>query len=92
MTRKPITIKSISKLKKIQTPSLPEEIADKWVNETTQKNNEISSIKEKKVEETRFTIVIPSYLHRRIKKYCANNAISMKDQLTQVFIDNFPET
>lgn len=87
MTKKPITIKSISKLKPLPKSSLPDEIADKWVEEF-----EPQAVAPKKpIEEIRFTIVIPSYLHKRIKKYCVNNTISMKDKLTQLFTDNFPE-
>lgn len=87
MKKKPITIKSISKFKPLPKSSLPDDIADKWVEEG--ESQEVTS--KKPTEEIRFTIVIPSYLHKRIKKYCVNNTISMKDKLTQLFVDNFPE-
>jgi hypothetical protein len=43
------------------------------------------------IKESRFTIVIPAYLHMRIKKYCAVNSIPMKQAITEVFLKEFPE-
>jgi hypothetical protein len=95
MTKKPIIIKNISKLNHLKkTTSFPDDLVDKWVN------TEIDSFKEhknitipsKETEETRLTILIPTYLHRRIKKYCASHSLSMKEKIIQVFIANFPET
>ena len=42
-------------------------------------------------EETRFTIVIPTYMHRRIKKYCASKGISIKIKLFEILKKEFPE-
>lgn len=40
----------------------------------------------------RFTFMIPTYLHRRIKKTCAVEGVSIKDKLTGILLDHFPET
>ena len=45
----------------------------------------------KLIEESRFTIVIPSYLHTRIKKHCAINSVPMKSLLTEILLKEFPE-
>lgn len=39
----------------------------------------------------RFTVVIPTYLHRRIKKTCAINGIKMGRAITEVLEKAFPE-
>ena len=43
------------------------------------------------IKESRFTIVIPSYLHTRIKKHCAINSVPMKKLLTEILLKQFPE-
>lgn len=93
MTKKPITIKNLSTLRKNKN-SIPEHVVDQWVNmkidnfsdikDTSQNSSEI-------IEETRLTILIPTYLHRRIKKYCAGHSLSMKEKIIQIFKENFPE-
>lgn len=40
----------------------------------------------------RFTVVIPLYLHRKIKKYCVSQGISIKEKLMQIFEKEFPDT
>ena len=94
MNKKSITIKNISKLKKNNSP-LPSDIADKWVNEVNSPNiseNKYLDTALHQEEEIRFTVVLPIYLHKRVKKYCASNSISMKKKITQIFLDSFPET
>lgn len=94
MTKKPITIKNISKLKK-NSSLLPSDIADKWVNEINSPavtENKYLDDTLQQEEEIRFTVVLPTYLHKRVKKYCASNSISMKKKITQIFLDSFPET
>lgn len=39
----------------------------------------------------RFTVVIPTYLHRRIKKNCAINGVKMGGAITEVLEKAFPE-
>lgn len=95
MTRKPITIKNISKLNQKKPTSIPDNIVDKWVNmepDNNFSNNTITTSLFEEIEETRLTILIPTYLHRRIKKYCASHSLSMKEKITQIFKENFPET
>lgn len=43
------------------------------------------------IEESRFTIVIPTYLHTRIKKHCVVNSTPMKALLTEILLKEFPE-
>lgn len=95
MTKKQITIKSLSKLTANKNSNTVEDLVDKWVNKeldplTTNKPSDPSNSLDL-VEETRFTISIPKYLHRRIKKYCASSSISMKKKLIEVLEANFPE-
>ena len=90
MTRKTITIKSISKLNQKKNTPIPDNIVDKWVN--MELDNKSITPHSYEIEETRLTILVPTYLHRRIKKYCASHSISMKEKIIQVFKENFPET
>lgn len=48
---------------------------------------------EKKVyeEQYRLSLDLPKFLHRRIKKICALEGISMKEKLTKILLDAFPE-
>lgn len=88
MTKKPIVIKNIAKINKELNHTKTDDIVDKWVN----KHEESKETKEfDHDKETRFTIMIPTYLHRRIKKHCAGKSISMKRKLIEIFKENFPE-
>jgi len=92
MTKKPITIKSLSTLSKNKNLSIPDDLVDKWVNKELKNNFSDNKNITNTSEETRLTILIPTYLHRRIKKFCASHSISMKEKIIQVFKENFPET
>ena len=46
---------------------------------------------EQKGELYRISLDIPKYLHRRIKKTCVNEGISMKNKITELFLREFPE-
>ena len=95
MTKKPITIKNISKLSQKKNTSVSDNLVDQWVNmelDNTFIDNKSVTPRSEETEETRLTILVPTYLHRRIKKYCASHSISMKEKITQVFKENFPET
>jgi hypothetical protein len=92
MTKKPITIKSLSTLSKNKNLSIPDDLVDKWVNKELENNFSDNKNITNTSEETRLTILIPTYLHRRIKKFCASHSISMKEKIIQVFKENFPET
>lgn len=39
----------------------------------------------------RISLDIPKYLHRRIKKVCVNEGVSMKNKITELFLREFPE-
>ena len=88
MSKKKITIKSAAHLRGL------EDALDAWVNDKPiSSETKISSVIQTPIEEeTRFTIVIPTYLHRRIKKKCASEGISMKDILNEILMKSFPET
>lgn len=89
MTKKTISIKNISRLGKKTNHDIPDILADQWVNTDMSKS---SSTNHEAIDETRLTISIPTYLHRRIKKYCASHSLSMKEKIIQLFKENFPET
>lgn len=94
MTKKPIIIKSITQLNKKKSVDSSDDALDQWVNkESDDAEKKIATIDAKNTtEETRFTIMMPTYLHRRVKKYCASRSISMKTKLIEIFKENFPET
>jgi len=69
---------------------------DDWISggqETSNNNAQALQAEEKPPEPvmSRFTIVIPEYMHRRIKKYCAAHGISMKERLLTLLEKEFPE-
>lgn len=83
MARKPIKIKNLKHTKKTSEESIPSNIEDRWILDTQKK--------EKVIEESRFTLVIPKDLHIRIKKYCASNNTYMKQEIIKVLEKHFPE-
>lgn len=63
---------------------------DEWVNKDAPS---LSPPQAKKDNESyRFTIDIPKYLHRRIKKTCAIEDKTMKNKLMEILLENFPES
>lgn len=87
-------IKDIQRAKKEDVSQADSTIIDAWVDSQPTQNNTPAHQEsgEPSVNESRFTIVIPTYLHRRIKKHCAINGSSMKDTLTEILEKAFPET
>lgn len=77
--------------------SIDQEV-DQWVRTGNIKNDldeqkaehitEQSPIKE---DSYRLSLDIPRYLHRRIKKVCAIEGVSMKEKLNKLLLENFPE-
>ena len=59
-----------------------EELADEWVSKGA-----IEPSLPELVETTRFTIDIPTELHRKIKSYCALKGVKMKEEI-QVLLEN----
>jgi hypothetical protein len=90
MTKKNITIKNIPKLSKQQNTSESGNIIDEWVNKDSN-SSFITHSETDESEETRLTVLIPTYLHKRIKKHCVTHSVSMKEKITQIFKDHFPE-
>lgn len=77
MSKKKITIKPKNYSQHI------EDKLDQWVNSDV-KESTIDTQLDNEFSESRFTIVIPQLLHRRIKKYCAIKGLSMKTYLTEI--------
>jgi hypothetical protein len=89
MNKKKITIKPTFKLRDV------DKALDNWVNDTTNTpdHNESKIFNHPlKDNVSRFTIQIPDFLHRRIKKMCAIEGISMKDKLLDILLREFPES
>lgn len=59
-----------------------EDLADEWVTK-----GKVETSLPESIEITRFTIDIPSALHRRIKSYCALRGVKMKEEI-QVLLEN----
>jgi len=69
-----------------------EVLADEWVSKGTLETSPPSSAASDKVEETtRFTIDIPSELHRKIKSYCALKGVKMKEEIQALLENHFVE-
>ena len=90
MSKKKVIFKPKNELERINKQ------IDDWILDIPEssQNSVIKNqeIKVKKEEESRFTIVIPTYLHRRIKKFCAAQGITVKTKLTEIFEKEFPQT
>ena len=92
---KSASIKPLNSFKKDNT-AMVEKIADEWVGggitiESASKTDIPKNLQMKLIDESRFTIVIPTYLHTRIKKHCAINSTPMKLLLTEILLKEFPE-
>jgi hypothetical protein len=92
MTKKKITFKPASEIRM----AVEQEI-DQWVkgpqldSVVSGENNVDNSVVEQKEVLYRLSIDIPKYLHKRIKKTCAVEDISMRDRLTEILLNAFPE-
>lgn len=91
MNKRKIIIKPVLELRKA------EKAVDEWVSHSSIANVEESENHKTKTmiplqTDYRFTVVIPEFLHRRIKKHCAVHGISIKEKLTEIFEKEFPET
>lgn len=85
MKNKKISFKPTLELRNV------EKNIDDWVNSETT-NSQDSKEHTKNTKLYRFTLDIPIHLHRRIKKSCAMEGVSMREKLTGVLFDAFPET
>ena len=88
MTRKKINIKPRSELKRV------EEKLDEWVLDSSNEPQaaNIHNIKpaENHQELFRFTFHMPTALHKKIKRYCVDNEITMKDKIIEILEREFP--
>lgn len=69
--------------KKNDQKTVPDHIIDNWVNN----NNGDSNLNKNK--ETRFTVVIPTDLHKKIKKHCVEHSLSLKKLMTDILTQHF---
>lgn len=88
MTRKKISIKPKGDLRRI------EQSIDNWVlkdseNTVLDRPPAPEVVPEKSRDEFRFTFFIPTYLHKKIKKFCVDNEISMKDKIVDILEREF---
>jgi|GEM_PF-1751744 len=105
MSKSKLKIKPLRDIQK-SSDALIEKFTDDWVgvtpDEIKEKEGDKLRIIEKNspvtkeeqlnlIKESRFTIVIPAYLHTRIKKHCAINSVPMKKLLTEILLREFPE-
>jgi hypothetical protein len=85
---KKISFKPASEVREINS------FIDNWVNKPLHSPEEpkvLTPPDPVKEEEFKLTLTIPTYLHRRIKKTCAAEGVSIKDKLVEIFLDKFPE-
>lgn len=92
MTRKKINFKQKSDLRRV------EQQIDSWVMSDSKENNQDPNIgfirptdKQTQGNDFRFTFFMPLYLHKRIKKFCVDNEISMKDKIVEILEREFSE-
>ena len=91
---KKIEIKNLRELRNARLSNHDDARIDAWVEGNNKEliPTESMGASSNPIPESRFTIVIPKYLHRRIKKSCAINDVSMKDTLIRILEEAFPET
>jgi hypothetical protein len=65
---------------------------DEWVLQKNSKNEIEEENSTPPTEYFRFTVVLPDWLHKRIKKTCAVSGISMKKKIITLLEKEFPET
>ncbi|MEN8237174.1 MAG: hypothetical protein ABFQ95_06510 [Pseudomonadota bacterium] len=99
MSKKKVNFKTVNDLREI------EKTLDDWVGSeadstttVTQKNEKVVEekpkppVQEQNTETIKFSVDLPVYLHRRLKKSCAIQGISMKEQIIEILENNFPES
>lgn len=91
MSKKKLNIKPIKSIQR-DRKEIPNDIVDSWVDKSITKTASNQRKQLELIEETRFTIVIPTYLHTRIKKFCASNSVSMKNAISETLLKAFPKT
>ncbi len=63
-----------------------EKLADEWVA-----NGNVQTGVAELIETTRFTIDIPTELHRKIKSYCALKGVKMKEEIQGLLENHFTD-
>ena len=90
MKKRKVIFKPVIQLRDAEKAA--EKVIDEWVGSSSLVEEENGSAVNSLQNDFRFTIVIPEFLHRRIKKYCAVHGVSIKQKLTEIFEKEFPET
>ena len=92
MSRKKINFKQKSDLRRV------EQQIDNWVMGDPKEKNQDPNIcftrhagKQTQENDFRFTFFMPLYLHKKIKKFCVDNEISMKDNIVEILEREFSE-
>jgi hypothetical protein len=87
MTRKKVNIKPRSEFKRM------EEKLDEWVLDSSNDTQATNNHNVKKVENHedffRFTLHMPTALHKKIKRYCVDNEITMKEKIIEILEREF---
>lgn len=92
MTKKKIKIRPILELREMDKK------IDEWIADNPDHSDrklqqlEPPTQNTKSIPFSRFTVIMPEYLHRRIKKHCAVYGLSMKEKIIDILEKEFPET
>ena len=96
MSRKKISIKPAIDIRKDIEQNI-----DQWVkvgssgtpinSDISDKSQDVEQQENNKESLYRLSLDIPEFLHRRIKKGCAAEGCSMKEKITKLLLDAFPE-
>ena len=94
MSKKKTTFKPTAELRDI------EKVLDNWVDsdpklgliKQDQEQQAITEPQAKLREDIKFSVTLPVYLHRRLKKSCAARGVSMREQIKEIFESHFPES
>jgi hypothetical protein len=73
------------------TTRRPASTPDEWVAGVAPVESAASPEAKPKEALTRFTIDIPTGLHRRIKSQCANRGVKMRDDILALLLKHYPE-
>ncbi len=97
MTKKTISFKKVADLREEAEKKIDDWIGqDEKVSQTPvqpiTEQPELTQNEKREEEESRFTVVMPVYLHKRIKKQCVIEEITMRDKLVEIFLSEFPES
>lgn len=93
ITQKPSNLKEVQKKldEWVTNSSESKENLPQETQNSLKKNSKKEKSPETENDMYRFTIILPRYLHKRIKKTCAADGITMTEKLIEIFKEKFPE-